>query len=139
MIQLLEQFNQFLSNYPVILRGIAWLLLALGILMVIFLLFSLLLTPLMLMYNKVTDKNRSNVATENDHLLGELTERIYGDSVGEVMVINSGDARATYPARLYRSDDVAAEQLLPVGTQVLIIDFDQSGIALVAKNQSIIE
>ena len=55
-------------------------------------LFSLILMPFMYLYNRLTDKNQSNVLAQKDYVIGELTERISGDSFGEVREIGSGDA-----------------------------------------------
>ncbi|MGL9731200.1 hypothetical protein [Enterococcus sp. DIV0756] len=136
MIAFFAQLNQMLTQYPLLVRGIVWFLLLGLLLVIVLLLFSLVFSPLMLLYNKLTDKNKSNVIAEVDYLFGQLTEKITGDSIGEVMVIESGDARTSYPAKLYRPEDVAAKVSLPVGAQVLIIDFDPAGVALVTKNQT---
>ena len=96
-------------------------------------LFSLILMPFMYLYNRLTDKNQSNVLAQKDYVIGELTERISGDSFGEVREIGSGDASSVYPARFYREEDRQKQQGLPVGTKVLIIDFDQAGVALIVK------
>ncbi|MGX7132287.1 hypothetical protein [Enterococcus songbeiensis] len=133
--QLIESLNQL----PPFVTGVAWFLLILLVLAVLFAVFSLLLTPFMMLYNRLTDRNKSNVLIEDDYVLGELTEKIHGDALGEVMETGSGSARSIHPARLFREKDIQENLLLPVGTKVLIIDFDREGIALVVKNQNFIE
>ncbi len=68
---------------------------------VVFVAFSLLLGPFMWLYNRITDKNRSNVISRNEFVIGELTEKIVGDTIGEVMEIGSQSARSVYPARFF--------------------------------------
>lgn len=77
--------------------------------------------------------------THEDFLIGELTEKIQGSSMGEVMEIGSKEARSVYPAKLYKAEDVTKDVLLPVGTKVIIVDFDENGIALVIKNKNFVE
>jgi hypothetical protein len=93
----------------------------------------------MWLYNRITDKNRSNVISRNDFVIGELTEKIVGDTIGEVMEIGSQGARSVYPARFFREEDRENNVRLPVGTKVIIVDFDKKGIALVVESKNFIE
>ena len=97
------------------------------------------LGPFMWLYNRITDKNRSNVISRNEFVIGELTEKIVGDTIGEVMEIGSQGARSVYPARFFREEDRENNVRLPVGTKVIIVDFDKKGIALVVESKNFIE
>lgn len=132
----LDWINNQLAWLPNYGKVIAWLLLGVLAILVISLLFSLILSPFMWLYNRFTDKNTSNVMEKDDLVIGELTEKIHGSSIGEVMVTGSEQARSVHPARLYREAEATNGLLLPVGTKVLIIDFDERGIALVVKNKA---
>jgi len=110
-----------------------------GGIFVVFVAFSLLLGPFMWLYNRITDKNRSNVISRNEFVIGELTEKIVGDTIGEVMEIGSQSARSVYPARFFREEDRENNVRLPVGTKVIIVDFDKKGIALVVESKNFIE
>ncbi|OJG89712.1 hypothetical protein RV16_GL002254 [Enterococcus saccharolyticus] len=88
----------------------------------------------MFLYNQLTDKNKSNVLGKEDYLIGELTTRLRGNSIGEVIEIGSETAISVYPAKFYREEDRNSDVVLPIGTKVLIIDFDEQGIALVVKS-----
>lgn len=132
----LDWINNQLAWLPNYGKVIAWLLLGVLAILVISLLFSLILSPFMWLYNRFTDKNTSNVMAKDDFVMGELTEKIHGSAIGEVMEIGSEQARSIHPARLYREADAANGLLLPVGTKVLIIDFDERGIALVVENKA---
>ncbi len=135
---LIEWINSQIAWLPSFGQLLVWLLLVLLLAIVVYLLFSLLLAPFMLLYNRLTDKNTSNVPASDDYLLGELTEKIHGTALGEVMEVGSGEARSVHPARLYNEADAQNGLLLPVGTKVLIIDFDERGIALVVQSKSFI-
>lgn len=119
-------------------RFVVWLVLGVLCLLVLSLLFSLLFSPFMWLYNRFTDRNRSNVLPEKELVTGELTVKIKGNSTGEVMETDSGRARSVHPARLFDEKEIAADTLYPIGTKVLIIEFDESGIALVVRNQQFI-
>lgn len=88
----------------------------------------------MYLYNRLTDKNKSNALEKEDYLFGELTTKLHGNSIAEVIEISSGTALSTYPAKFYREEDRQSDLLLLPGTKVLIIDFDSKGIALVVKS-----
>lgn len=133
-----ESLNNWIGGFPLYGKAFIWLMVILLVLFVIYLLVSLLFTPFMWLYNRLTDKNTSNVPSEKDVLLGELTEKIKGNGIGEVMESGNGGGRSSHPARLFDEEEVAAEELYPVGTKVLIIDFDEKGIALVVRNQNFI-
>ena len=123
--------QNYLQRFPTVIQFLGWLIL--------FVLFSLLLGPIMWLYNRITDKNRSNVISRNDFVIGELTEKIVGDTIGEVMEIGSQGARSVYPARFFREEDRENNVRLPVGTKVIIVDFDKKGIALVVESKNFIE
>jgi len=132
--QFITIISQKLLNQPPFFRGLVWVVLFLVLIVILYVLFSLLFFPLMALYNRLTDKNESNVMAQNEYLLGELTEKIEGSSVGEVMEIGSKTAHTVYPAKFYRTKDQENNLLLTVGTKVLIIDFDEKGRALVIKS-----
>lgn len=134
-----SMIQTYLAQFPTVIQFLGWLILIIGGLLVVFLLFSIILAPLMWFYNRITDKNNSNVISQSDFLIGELTEKIVGPSMGEVMEIGSQTARSVYPARLYREEDRSNDMLLPVGTKVIIVEVDQKGIALVVESKHFIE
>ena len=39
----------------------------------------------------------------------------------------------------YKEEDIREKRELPVGTKVIIVDFDKKGIALVVENHNFIE
>jgi hypothetical protein len=131
--------QKYLQQFPNYIQIISWLALFFVVIVVIFLLFSLLLGPFMWLFNRLTDKNRSNVLGHEDFLIGELTEKITGNSLGEVMEVGSKTARSVYPARFYKEEDIREMRELPVGSKVIIVDFDKKGIALVVENKNFIE
>jgi hypothetical protein len=131
--------QKYLQQFPNYIQIISWLALFFVVIVVIFLLFSLLLGPFMWLFNRLTDKNRSNVLGHEDFLIGELTEKITGNSLGEVMEVGSKTARSVYPARFYKEKDIREMRELPVGSKVIIVDFDKKGIALVVENKNFIE
>jgi hypothetical protein len=134
MFGFIEQLNHFRASPPVAIRALLWLLFFLLVVFALYLLFALIFFPLMFLYNQLTDKNKSNVLGENDYLIGELTTRLRGNSIGEVIEIGSESAISVYPAKFYREEDRNSDVVLPSGTKVLIIDFDEKGIALVVKS-----
>lgn len=117
-------------------RFVVWLLLGVLCLLVLSLLFSLLFSPFMWLYNRFTDRNRSNVLPESEFVTGELTVKIQGNSTGEVR--ETGSAFSVHPARLFDEKEIAAGTFYPIGTKVLIIEFDEAGVALVVRNQQFI-
>lgn len=131
--------QNYLQRFPTVIQLLGWLILLVGVIFVVFVAFSLLLGPFMWLYNRITDKNRSNVISRNDFVIGELTEKIVGDTIGEVMEIGSQSARSVYPARFFREEDRENNVRLPVGTKVIIVDFDKKGIALVVESKNFIE
>ncbi|OTN76935.1 hypothetical protein A5886_002014 [Enterococcus sp. 8G7_MSG3316] len=135
----LTTIQTYLGQFPIVIQFLGWLILIIGGLLIVFLLFSVILGPLMWLYNRVTDKNSSNVIDQSDFLIGELTEKIEGASMGEVMEIGSQSARSVYPAKLYREEDRNKKILLPVGTKVIIVEIDHKGIALVIESKHFIE
>ena len=130
--------HTYLGQFPTVIQFLGWLILIMAGLLIVFLLFSLILSPFMWLYNRWTDKNKSNVIDQSDFLIGELTEKIEGDAMGEVMEIGSQSARSVYPAKLYREDDRSKNIRLPVGTKVIIVEIDQKGIALVVESKNFI-
>ena len=62
--------------------------------------------------------------------------KIQGNSTGEVR--ETGSAFSVHPARLFDEKEIAAGTFYPIGTKVLIIEFDESGVALVVRNQQFI-
>ncbi|MCD5003331.1 hypothetical protein IV487_12755 [Enterococcus saccharolyticus] len=125
------------ENQPMYMQWLLWSFLFILAFLAVYLLLTLLFSPLLFLYNKLTDKNKNNVLKEDDFLMGELVTRIVGDSVGEVLEIGSGTALSSYPAKLYRKEDREKDILLPKGTQVLIIEFDAQGIALVVQREDL--
>lgn len=115
---------------------ISWIIMVLLLIVAFYLLVSLLLFPLMYFFNRLTDKNQSNPLSKDEVLLGRLTLKIHGDSIGEVMEVGSKEARSTYPAKLFREKDRLAGVKLEKGTNVIIIEFDNQGIALVVENKN---
>ena len=91
----------------------------------------------MYLFNRLTDKNQSNPLSKEELLIGELTEKITGFSTGEVMAVDGMSARSLYPAHLYRETEQESGLLLPKGTKVLIVGFNDQGIALVVEKKSI--
>ncbi len=136
MINWLQEVNQILIKQPFLLRILFWLALMVLFIFCLYVFLSMVFFPLMYIYNRLTDKNQTNVLSKEDLLLGQLTEKIQGGSIGEVMETGSRNARSVYPARLYRLKDQEENILLPVGTKVLIIDFDEQGVALVIKSKN---
>ena len=134
MFGFIEQLNHFRASQPVAIRALLWLLFFLLVIFALYLLLALIFFPLMFLYNQLTDKNKSNVLGENDYLIGELTTRLRGNSIGEVIEIGNESAISAYPAKFYREEDRNSGVVLPSGTKVLIIDFDENGIALVVKS-----
>ncbi|EOT29668.1 hypothetical protein [Enterococcus saccharolyticus] len=134
MFGFIEQLNQFRASQPIFIQALLWLLFFLLVIFILYLLFSLIFFPLMFLYNQLTDKNKSNVLGKEDYLIGELTTRLRGNSIGEVIEIGSETAISVYPAKFYREEDRNSDVVLPIGTKVLIIDFDEQGIALVVKS-----
>lgn len=134
MFGFIEQLNQFRASQPIFIQALLWLLFFLLVIFILYLLFSLIFFPLMFLYNQLTDKNKSNVLGKEDYLIGELTTRLRGNSIGEVIEIGSETAISVYPAKFYREEDRNSDVVLPIGTKVLIIDFDEQGISLVVKS-----
>lgn len=124
----------WLQTESLFVRFLVWVILMLLVVFILYLIFSLLLFPLMFFYNVLTDKNKSNALTKDDYLLGELTTRVRGYSIGEVIDVGSGTAISSYPAKLFREEDRKNDVYLPTGTSVIIVDFDEQGVALVIKN-----
>lgn len=137
IMSVIEKITTMTGNQPMYMQWLIWSFLFILAFLAIYLLLTLLFSPLLFLYNKLTDKNRNNVLKEEDFLVGELVTRIVGDSVGEVLEIGSGTALSSYPAKLYRMEDREKEILLPKGTQVLIIEFDAQGIALVVQRDNL--
>ncbi|MBS5959447.1 MULTISPECIES: hypothetical protein [Enterococcus] len=131
--------QEYLQQFPSYIQIVGWLIVLFVLIFAVFLLFSLLLGPFMWLFNRLTDKNRSNVLGHEDFLIGELTEKIVGNTLGEVMEIGSKTARSVYPAKFYKEEDIREKRELPVGTKVIIVDFDKKGIALVVENRNFIE
>ena len=138
MEALFHWLQEQLQSLPNAGRFVAWFVLALLSLLILSLLFSLLFSPFMWLYNRFTDRNRSNVLNENEFVTGELTVKIQGISTGEVRETGSGTAFSVHPARLFDEKEIAAGTFYPIGTKVLIIEFDESGVALVVRNQQFI-
>ena len=133
----IESLFQELMNHSGWIQVIIWLLILISILIVGYLLLSLLFFPLMYLFNRLTDKNQSNPLSKEELLIGELTEKITGFSTGEVMAVDGMSARSLYPAQLYRGTEQESGLLLPKGTKVLIVGFNDQGIALVVEKKSI--
>lgn len=131
---MLEQLMTMGQQWPLLVRYLVWFGLIIVALISLYCILLLVFTPIMYLFNRITDRNKSNVTVQADFLLGELTEKISGDSFGEVMEIGSGGARSVYPARFYREQERNSQLTLPIGTKVLIIEFDAQGVALVAKS-----
>lgn len=131
------EINQLLLGQSVWMQILAWLLVIIVVVFVVYLLLSLLFFPLMYLFNRLTDKNKSNPLSREELLIGELTEKIQGASIGEVMAVGDRSARSSYPAKLYREKEQQEELLLPKGSKVLIVGFDEQGIALVVERNSI--
>ncbi len=137
VIDWLQELNQMLMKQPLLLKIIIGLMLISFVLFSLYLVLSFIFFPIMYLYNHLTDKNQTNVLSKEDFLFGQLTEKIQGNTIGEVMEIGSESARSVYPAKFYRLQDQEENHLLPVGTKVLIIDFDEQGIALVVQSKNI--
>ncbi len=135
--QWIMQLKRLLVDQSTFVKGFVWIILLALLVLVVYVIFSLLFFPLMTLYNRLTDKNKTNVMAQNEYLIGELTEKIQGDSIGEVMEIGSHAARTVYPAKFYRTKDREEGLLLAIGTKVLIIDFDEKGCALVIKSNQL--
>lgn len=133
----ISEVNELLVNQSVFVQIFAWVILIVVVVFAFYLLLSLLLAPGMYFYNRLTDRNKSNPISREELLIGELTEKIQGSSVGEVMSIDNRDARSSYPAKLYRETEQQRNVSLPKGTKVLIVGFDDQGIALVVERNSI--
>ena len=133
----IESLFQELMNHSGWIQVIIWLLILISILIVGYLLLSLLFFPLMYLFNRLTDKNQSNPLSKEELLIGELTEKITGFSTGEVMAVDGMSARSLYPAQFYRETEQESGLLLPKGTKVLIVGFNDQGIALVVEKKSI--
>lgn len=137
MIQeIFHEITSYLSMQSFLFQLISWIIMVLLLIVAFYLLVSLLLFPLMYFFNRLTDKNQSNPLSKDEVLLGRLTLKIYGDSIGEVMEVGSKEARSTYPAKLFREKDRLAGVKLEKGTNVIIIEFDNQGIALVVENKN---
>ncbi|WP_368250747.1 hypothetical protein [Enterococcus sp. 2201sp1_2201st1_B8_2201SCRN_220225] len=136
-MELFDWVHTQLQGWPFAGQVLLWLILAVVALVVLSLLFSLLFAPFMWLYNRLTDGNQNNVMPEADYVTGELTAKIHGKSTGEVMETSSSGG-SVHPARLFDEDEIAKDTLYPVGTKVLIIAFDESGIALVVRNKQFI-
>ncbi|CAI3258057.1 MULTISPECIES: hypothetical protein [Enterococcus] len=133
MQALINWLNQSIATLPDLMQALVWVgIISLG-LIGLYLIFSLIFAPFMYLYNKWTDRNQSNSLSKEDYLLGELTVKIKGDSIGEVMETGSGHARATFPAKLFRPKDIKANLEIPAGSKVLIVEFDAEGRALVVN------
>lgn len=130
--RMINQSIQAIQEAPLVLK-ILMLLLAI---LLAYLLLSVCFAPMMYLYNKITDRNQSNVAEERTYYLGEVTLKIQGKGYGEVL---DTEHQSLYPARLFQLDEQQAEVLYPVGTKVLIIEFDREGVARVAKANSFLE
>lgn len=128
---LIDWLNYSITSLPDLMQALVWIgIISLGFLG-LYLIFSLIFAPFMYLYNQWTDRNQSNSLSKEEYVLGELTVKIKGDSIGEVMETGSGHARATFPAKLFRPKDIEANLEIPVGSKVLIVDFDSEGRALV--------
>lgn len=134
--EVFQYIAQQVGLLPDFWQCIAWVGLICLFFVGLYLLFSLIFAPIMYLYNRLTDRNQNNSLAQSEYLLGQLTVKIQGDSVGEVMETGSGHARATFPAKLFKADEIANDHLLPVGTSVIIIEFDANGIALVVENKN---
>lgn len=134
--EVLHDVTNYLATQSLLVQTISWLVIILLLIVGFYLLVSLLFFPGMYLFNRLTDKNKSNSLSREELLLGQLTLKIHGDSVGEVMEVGSQTARSTYPARLYREKDRKETVLLEKGTKVIIIEFDDQGVAWVIENKN---
>lgn len=130
-----QQLNDWSQQWPLLGKLILWLAIAGVFLLIFYLVISLILGPFMWLYNHWTDRNTSNVPKEEDFILGELTSRIVGSKIGEVMIIDENSARSTHPAQLFKRKELPADYTLPIGTKVLVVSFDEKGIAQVVEHQ----
>lgn len=134
--EMIQYITRQIGALPDFWQCLAWVGLICVFFVVLYLLFSLIFAPFMYLYNRLTDHNQNNSLNQEEYLLGQLTVKIQGNSVGEVMETGSGHAHATFPAKLFKADEIAQNHLLPVGTSVIIIEFDANGIALVVENKN---
>lgn len=134
--EIFRYISQQIGTLPDFWQCIAWVGVICVFFVALYLLFSLIFAPFMYLYNRLTDRNQNNSLNQDEYLLGQLTVKIQGDSVGEVMETGSGHAHATFPAKLFKSDEIANNHLLPAGTSVIIVEFDANGIALVVENKN---
>ncbi|WP_461212792.1 hypothetical protein [Lacticaseibacillus sp. GG6-2] len=107
----------------------AWWLIAIGVVVVIgvlYLLMTLVGVPLLALVNRLFSASENNTAeSEQSYLLGTVTLTIAANKLGEVMVVGNGRARQTYPARSYDADAVITQ-----GTSVVVIKMS-AGVAYV--------
>lgn len=130
-----QQLNDWSQNWSLLGKIFLWIVVAGIFLLIFYLLISLILGPFMWLYNRLTDRNVSNVPKEKDFIVGELTGRIVGSNLGEVMITDESSGRSTHPAQLFKRRDLPPDYILPIGTKVLIIDFDEKGVAQVVERK----
>ena len=58
--------QEYLQQFPSYIQIVGWLIVLFVLIFAVFLLFSLLLGPFMWLFNRLTDKNRSNVLGHED-------------------------------------------------------------------------
>ena len=130
--RMINQSIQAIQEAPLVLK----ILMLLLVILLAYLLLSVCFAPGMYLYNKLTDKHQSNVDEEKTYYLGEITLKIQGKGYGEVL---DTEHQSLYPARLFQLDEQEADILYSVGTKVLIIEFDQEGVARVVRANPILE
>lgn len=96
------------------------------VILVIFVLINLIFFPGMALFNRLTDKNKTNTLSNEKLILARCTQRIRPEKLGEIQVIDSGNI---FPAQLYQQT-----KSIEVGETVLIIQI-VDGIASVATYQ----
>ncbi|MHC5268019.1 hypothetical protein ACYSNO_02350 [Enterococcus sp. LJL98] len=133
----LKEMGQLLFEQALWLRVVFLIGGLVVLLFLLYLLLSFLFFPVMYLFNRLTDKNQSNTLSREELLLGELTEKIQGASIGEVMAVDHATARSTYPAKLYREEEQKENRVLRKGSKVLIVGFDDQGVALVVERNRI--
>lgn len=131
-----ESIVRLLSGQSLSFQILGWAVVALLVIVGFYLIVSLLFFPGMYLFNRLTDRNQSNSLSKEELFLGQLTLRIRGESIGEVMETGSQEARSTYPAKLFREKDRVSGLELEKGTKVIIIEFDDQGIAWVVENKN---
>lgn len=112
-----------------------YILIILAVLVCLYLVLSAVFTLPMYLYNKLTQNETQTPQPESELTIGVITQRVTPLNIGQVQ-IESQTGMSLRPARLYvGNDEDFVPRNLEVGTEIVVIDIDDDGIAYVEENK----